>query len=190
MCSRLEVRVHPRHVLGAGSRPEPLSCRVSSTSPSQAHSRHHVCTPEVGMRLGVHSEAGPHFPSTWLGALLASRGLLAGCSVEGTAGSKLRAGRTRTVLSLPRSEQGQAAGRGRRWPRRKWLTFAARAGNGQTVKEELECGPSVPAPMPPGDRSEPRAGSAEQEGFGCCWVGASRCRLRVPAGGFLGGVWK
>lgn len=139
------------------------------------------------MQLGVHSEAGPHLPATWLGALLASRGLLAGCSAEGTAGSKLRAGRTRTVLSLPRSEQGQAAGRGRRWPTRKWLTFAARAGNGQTVKEEVECGPSVPPPCPLGTGAQSRKCPAGRA-FGCCRVGASRCHLRVPAGGFLGGL--
>lgn len=40
---------------------------------------------------------------------------------------------------LPGSAQGQAAAEAGGGPRGKWLKFAARAGSGQIVEEELEC---------------------------------------------------
>lgn len=174
------------------SRLGPLSWRVSSASPRQAHSRHHGCSTEVGLQLGVPSEAGPHLPATWLGARLASR--------ASWQDARRRAQRFQTSswqdkdCPVP-AKVSAGPGSGQRPEvahERERLTFAARAGNGQTVKEALECGPSVPAPVPPGDRS-PEQEVPSRKGFrlllrGCLPVGASRCHLRVPAGGFLGGL--
>ena len=147
VCSKSEVEVHPWHIVGAHFWLVPLSRRVPSTSLSQAYSRCHGG--EIGLdAAGSVQRARPVSPPPGPAALLAGRGLLAGGSVEGAAGSKLRAGRTRPVLSRPRSLQGRPRAGAGGGPRRKWLTFAARAGNGQAVEEELEC-PRTAAPSAP-----------------------------------------
>lgn len=98
---------------------------------------------------------------------------------------------------LPGSAQGQAAAEAGGGPRRKWLKFAARAGNGLIVEEELECqlecrplGAAPPPPAPPAGDLGPEAGSdwclGQRSSCPLGWV-PSPCPLRFLARGHLGG---
>lgn len=82
---------------------------------------------------------------------------------EGAAGSKPRAGRTRPILSRPRSLRGRPRAGAGGGPRREGLTLAARAGNGQAVEEEPDALGTPPPPCHPcplGDLSPSREAPA------------------------------
>lgn len=83
-----------------------------------------------------HSDSAP---------LQASRGLLAGCLIEAIAGSKVGAGRTRTVLSPARVSSGPGSGRGRRWPKKEMVEICSQG------RKWTNCGGGIgmPAGRPP-----------------------------------------
>lgn len=148
VCSGRGAGAPPQHMAGAHVPPlAAASClRVSRTSPAWARSR----------RRDAQRDVEPGSPPRRLGTLQASRAPRQDAQLRAQlVPNPELAGQG---LSCPcqgqrRARQRAEAGGG---PRRKWLKFAARAGNGWSVGEELECQlgcrPLHPAP-PPRDRS-------------------------------------